>query len=152
MKTRSSSLIAGALGAAVVIAGALAQDTKTGADEWVAPARAAKKKNPIALDDASRAKGMAVYVKECASCHGNKGKGDGPAVKDLEKRPEDLTLPKTLNQTDGALFWKLTEGRKPMASYEKTLSEDDRWHVINYLRTLAPQAAKSTQTTKKGPR
>lgn len=142
MKTRSASLIAGALGAAVVIAGALAQDTKTGADEWVAPTRASKKKNPIALDDASRAKGMAVYVKECASCHGNKGKGDGPAVKDLEKRPEDLTLSKTLNQTDGALFWKLTEGRKPMASYEKTLSEDDRWHVINYLRTLAPQAAK----------
>lgn len=142
MKTRGSFLIAGALGAVVVIAGALAQDTTTGADEWVAPVRAAKKKNPIAVDDASRAKGMGVYMKECASCHGNKGKGDGPAVKDLEKKPEDLTLPKTLNQTDGALFWKLTEGRKPMASYDKTLSEEDRWHVINYLRTLAPQTAK----------
>lgn len=139
MRSKASLLITGAA-AALFLGAALAQD-KPG-DEWVAPARAAKKKNPIEANETSLAKGKTVWAKECASCHGDKGKGDGPAVKDLEKRPEDLTLPKTLNQTDGALFWKLTEGRKPMASYEKTLSEEDRWHVINYLRTLAPKPAK----------
>lgn len=139
MKTRTSLLIATVLGGALVLAGALAQDTKTGANEWIAPVRAAKKKNPIAVDDASRAKGKAVYVKECVSCHGNSGKGDGPAVKDLEKKPGDLISTKTQKQSDGALFWKITEGNKPMASYDKTLSEEDRWHVINYLRTLAPK-------------
>ena len=140
MKSNTSLLYAGVLATALVFGAAVAQD-KPG-EEWIAPARAAKKKNPVEASEASLAKGKTVWVKECASCHGDKGKGDGPAVKDLEKKPEDLTLPKTLNQTDGALFWKLTEGRKPMASYEKTLSEEDRWHVINYMRTLAPKPAK----------
>mgnify|MGYP001602916783 FL=1 len=142
MKTRTSLLIATVLGGALALASALAQDSKGGADVWVAPARAAKKKNPVAADAASIAKGKVLYVKECASCHGDTGKGDGSAVKDLEKKPEDLTLPKTLNQMDGALLWKLTEGRKPMPSFDKTFSEEDRWHVINYLRTLTSNSAK----------
>ncbi len=130
--------------AAFVVSGlaiaALAQD-KPG-EEWVAPARAAKKKNPVEANEASLAKGKTVYTKECASCHGDRGKGDGPAVKDLEKKPGDVTTSKVLDQTDGALFWKITEGRKPMASYEKTLTEEDRWHVINYMRSLAPKPNK----------
>lgn len=142
MKTKSSLLIAGVLGTALVMAGALAQDTKTGVVEWIAPARAAKKKNPIAVDAASLAKGKTLYTKECASCHGNAGKGDGPAAKALEKHPGDLSLPKLWDQTDGAIFWKLTEGRKPMPSNLLTMSEDDRWHVINYTRTLAPKPSK----------
>ena len=137
MKSNTSLLIASVAVAALFLGAALAQD-KPG-EEWVAPARAAKKKNPIEVNQASLDKGKAVYVKECASCHGDKGKGDGPGVKDLEKKPGDLTASKVLDQTDGALFWKITEGRKPMASYEKTLSEEDRWNVISYLRTLAPK-------------
>lgn len=135
-------LIAGIVAGTLAIAAALAQDNTGGADEWVAPTRAAKKKNPVEANEASLAKGKTVWAKECASCHGDKGKGDGPAVKDLEKKPGDLTIAKVLDQTDGALFWKITEGRKPMATYEKTLSEEDRWHVINYMRTLAPKPAK----------
>ena len=142
MKRNASLLIAGLVAGGLAIAAALAQDSKGGPDEWVAPARAAKKKNPVEVNEASLAKGKSVYVKECASCHGDKGKGDGPAVKDLEKKPGDLTIAKVLDQTDGALFWKITEGRKPMASYETTLSEEDRWNVINYFRTLAPKPAK----------
>lgn len=137
---RKRPLLIAALVAVVWAIAAFAQE-KPG-EEWNAPARAAKKKNPIEANEASFAKGKVVWTKECASCHGDKGKGDGPAVKDLEKKPEDLTLAKTLNQTDGALFWKITEGRKPMASYAQTLNEEDRWHVINYLRTLAPKPFK----------
>ena len=139
MKSNISLLIVG-VAAALFLGAALAQD-KPG-DEWVAPARAAKKKNPIEANEASLAKGKAVYVKECASCHGDKGKGDGPAIKDLEKKPEDLSAKKTVEQSDGALFWKITEGRKPMASYEKTLSEEDRWHVINYTRSITAKPTK----------
>jgi len=110
------------------------------ADEpWVAPARAAKRKNPITADDASLAKGKALYTKECLSCHGEKGKGDGPAVKDLEKKPGDLSDPKLWEQSDGALFFKLTEGRKPMPSMEQAFTEEQRWQVINYVRTFAPK-------------
>lgn len=142
MKPKTSLLIAGLVVGSLAIAAALAQDSTGGTNEWVAPARAAKKKNPIEVNEASLVKGKAVYVKECASCHGDKGKGDGPAVKDLEKKPGDMTSTKTQEQSDGALFWKITEGNKPMASYDKTLSEEDRWHVINYLRTLAPKKEK----------
>jgi mono/diheme cytochrome c family protein len=103
---------------------------------WVAPARASRKPNPIGSDDASLAAGKSVYVKECLQCHGDKGKGDGPASRDLNPKPHDLSDDAVVKQTDGALFWKLTEGRKPMPSYDKTLSEDQRWQVINYVRTL----------------
>jgi len=142
MKTRISLLIAIALGGALVIAGALAQDNKGGAEEWIVPARAAKKKNPVTMDDASFAKGKALYVKECLSCHGQTGKGDGPAAKQLEKSPGDLSNAKLWEQTDGALFWKITEGRKPMPSMEKAFTEEERWQVINYTRTLAPKPSK----------
>jgi mono/diheme cytochrome c family protein len=110
-------------------------------NEWKAPARAAKKQNPIPADANSIAVGKTVYTKECFSCHGTAGKGDGPAAKDLEKSPGNLSDPKMWDQTDGALFWKITTGKKPMASYENLLTEEQRWHVINYTRTLAPRPA-----------
>ena len=113
----------------------------TAPSDWKAPARATRKKNPISADDASLATGKAIFGKECVSCHGVAGKGDGTAAKDLEKKPGDLSKPSMWDQTDGALFWKITEGRKPMPSFEKSLSEDQRWHVINYVRTLAPKPA-----------
>jgi mono/diheme cytochrome c family protein len=110
---------------------------------WVAPARAARKKNPIAPDAGSIAAGKAIYMTQCLKCHGDAGKGDGPSAKDLNPRPKDLSDPNVASQTDGALFWKITTGRKPMPTFEQLISEDDRWNVINYVRTLAP--APSTQ-------
>ena len=109
--------------------------------DWTAPARASRKKNPIAYDDASVAAGKELYAKQCLSCHGETGKGDGSAAKDLDKKPNDLTLPKVQDQTDGALFWKVTEGKKPMPSFEKMMTDDQRWQTINYLRSLAPKPA-----------
>ena len=103
-------------------------------EEWKAPARAAAKKNPVAVDAASIGRGKAIYTAECASCHGSSGRGDGPGAKDLEKSPGDMT--KLGSQSDGALFWKITEGKKPMASFAKKLTEPQRWDVINYLHTL----------------
>lgn len=103
---------------------------------WNAPESAKKKKNPIAADEASISRGKKVYIKECLSCHGKKGKGDGPSVATLEKSPGDLTSSKVQSQTDGELFWKITEGRKPMPSTKTSLTEEERWQVINYVRTL----------------
>ena len=103
-------------------------------EEWKAPARAAAKKNPITADAISVGRGKGVYTAECASCHGNSGKGDGPSAKDLEVTPGDMT--KLGGQSDGALFWKITEGKKPMASFTTKLTEQQRWDVINYMRTL----------------
>ena len=103
-------------------------------EHWEAPARASAKKNPIAADAASIGRGKAIYTAECASCHGNSGRGDGPSAKDLEKSPGDMT--KVGDHSDGALFYKITEGKKPMPSFAKKLSGPQRWDVVNYLRTI----------------
>lgn len=105
-------------------------------EAWKAPLRASKKKNPIPADEKSLAAGKVAYEQHCLSCHGTDGKGDGPAAKDLPKKVRDLADPQTLAENDGALFWKITEGRAPMPAYEKLLTEQDRWHVVNYLRAL----------------
>src|SRR5436309_1803744 len=109
-------------------------------DDWHAPDRASKKKNPVPSDQKTIAVGKDIYTHQCVSCHGNAGKGDGPAAKDLTPKPHDLGAPNVVAQTDGALFWKVTEGRKPMPSFEKLISEDERWEVIDYVRTFAPPA------------
>lgn len=129
--------------AVALAAGALfahAADDKTA--PWEAPARAAKKKNPVPASEASLTRGREVYVKDCASCHGDQGRGDGPGVKDLEVKPGDLSDPHSVAHTDGDLFWKITEGRKPMPSFAENYSDEDRWNVINYLRTLTAKPAK----------
>lgn len=137
-----------ALGFVIASWSAMSGAAESDAQQWKAPARAARKKNPIPADDKSLAAGKAVYLKECLSCHGEQGRGDGSAAKDLNPKPRDLRTAELWEQTDGSLFWKLTEGKKPMPSYEKLLSEEDRWNVINYIRNAyAPKdSAAATQS------
>ena len=104
--------------------------------EWKAPARAARRKNPVPADQKSLEVGKAVFTAQCIMCHGPKGLGDGPQAKDLTPKPRNLSDPNVQNQTDGSIFWKLTEGRKPMPSFEKLISENERWNVIKYVRTF----------------
>ena len=105
-------------------------------EDWVAPKEARDKKNPVTVDEAALAEGKKAYDKECLSCHGKKGKGDGPKAEELDKAVRDLGSPKTQSQTDGELFWKITEGKKPMPSTKKTLSETQRWQVVLYIRNF----------------
>lgn len=104
--------------------------------EWKAPASADAKKNPLGDDAATIAAGKAVYVKECLSCHGKKGKGDGPSAAELDVPAGNFTTAATQGQSDGALFWKISEGRKPMPSFKKKLNETKIWQSVIYMRTL----------------
>jgi len=103
---------------------------------WTAPPSANKVINPVASNPKSLAAGKSIYTKNCYDCHGKKGKGDGPKSGDLDKSPKDFTKEQFQKQTDGSLFWKITEGRKPMPSFKKDLTDEQRWQVINYVRTL----------------
>jgi mono/diheme cytochrome c family protein len=114
---------------------------------WVVPARAARKKNPIDSSDASIAAGKTIYVAQCLKCHGDAGKGDGQSSKDLKVKPKDLSDPTVASQTDGALFYKITNGRSPMPTFEKLISDDDRWNVVIYIRTLEPMPATQPDAT-----
>jgi mono/diheme cytochrome c family protein len=106
------------------------------AAKWTAPASADAVKNPVAPDPSSIEAGKKTYKKECFSCHGKGGEGNGPQAKDLETPPGNLRLPETQKQTDGAMFWKISEGKKPMPTLKAKLSEAERWNVVNYVRTL----------------
>jgi len=77
-------------------------------------------------------------------CHGETGKGDGPKGADLKRKPGDLSHSKMGQQMDGELFWKITEGKTPMPSFETKLSEEERWEVVNYIRTLGPKSEGTT--------
>lgn len=113
--------------------------TKTGIEQrapWVAPKAADTIKNPLKGNTESIAEGKKIYAMYCVVCHGDKGKGNGVAASGLNPRPADHTSAKFQAQSDGAIFWKLTTGNPPMASYAKTLTVKQRWQVINYMRTL----------------
>ncbi len=109
---------------------ALAQST------WKAPADADKLENPYANDTKSAAKGKKLYKQMCAICHGVKGKGDGMAGASLTPKPANFTSDAIQSESDGAIYWKLTEGKAPMASYKDMLTEAQRWELVTYIRTL----------------
>ena len=91
-------------------------------------------KNPVARDEQSVRLGRGLYAKHCQSCHGPGGRGDGPAVGRLNVEVTDLTHPDVQSESDGELFTVITRGSKPMPAYRKLLGEEQRWHVVNYLR------------------
>lgn len=106
------------------------------AQKWLTPAPSAAKKNPIAPTQNSIAAGQKIYSKTCVMCHGKSGDADGPAVIELNIHPAKLSDPQLTTESDGALFWKITTGKKPMPAYGKRLSETDRWNLVNYIRTI----------------
>lgn len=103
---------------------------------WKAPDSADQKKNPLTADAANIAAGKALFLKECASCHGKKGKGDGPSAATLDVPAGNFASEATQKQSDGALFWKTTVGRKPMPSFKKQFSETQIWQLVIFMRTL----------------
>ena len=107
-------------------------------EEWLAPPEADKLKNPFTGDIKSTEKGKVLYGIYCTPCHGEKGKGDGSASLSIKTKPADHTSPKIQKQSDGAIYWKLTEGRSSleMVSYKYALSDNERWYLVNYIRTL----------------
>jgi mono/diheme cytochrome c family protein len=105
-------------------------------EDWKAPADADKMANPLKGNAEASEAGKKLFIQFCAVCHGDKGKGDGVAGISLKPKPANFTLDKIQQQTDGALFWKLTEGRPPMASFKSILTETQRWQLVNYLRSF----------------
>jgi len=101
--------------------------------KWQAPAEALARANPLAQKPEATAGGKKLFQRNCVECHGATGTG-------LEKkRAADLQLTAVQQQTDGALFWKITNGNtdRGMPSFSR-LPELQRWQLVLYLRTLTP--------------
>ena len=106
-------------------------------EPWVAPDAAAKKANPVKSDAESLATGKSLWTKHCQSCHGKKGLGDGSKAATLKTHPGDFSKADFKSQSDGAIFYKTSEGRKDMPSFKKKIPDaDDIWSVVNYIRSL----------------
>ena len=118
------------------------QQVLAGKGVWKAPAWADTLKNPFAGSDQAIQAGQKIYAQLCAICHGNSGKGDGVAGMALNPRPADLTTEQVQKQSDGAIYWKITTGRPPMAAYEASLTEEQRWQLVTYIRSLAKEKNK----------
>jgi len=110
---------------------------------WELPADAEKTKNPVAATPESIEKGKALYLARdkgnCIFCHGETGAGNEANLPKLRRKPADLSNKERMTaMTDGELFWKITKGINGiMPAGEKKMPEaEERWHVVNYIRTL----------------
>ena len=137
MNTNGRIRSLGVLAMLFVIAIIASSSTPIGDNPWMAPKSADQLKNPFKGNIEATKEGKKLYLRYCKVCHGSTGKGDGPAGLALKPRPSDHTSDRIQNQSDGAIFWKITQGRTPMASYRKVLTEEQRWKMVNYIRELA---------------
>jgi mono/diheme cytochrome c family protein len=110
-------------------------------EPWPVPEKFKGVQNPVPAAPESIEAGKLVFVKECLTCHGPTGVGDGPQAKDLEVEVGNLRRD-IANQTDGELYYKISKGKTPMPEFIKTLQPEERWHAINYVRTLQASPAK----------
>ena len=113
MKTKFSVLFAGIF--AIALMAFIPKSTYQ--DPWPVPDTYKNKVNPLKGNAESLVTGKTLYNQHCKSCHGTKGKGDGPKA--------------------GSLYYKTEKGRIDMPSYKtKIPAANDMWAVVNYMRTL----------------
>ena len=104
---------------------------------WIAPAEAATRANPLSERAAIVAGGRKLFHGRCAACHGDDGQG-------TSKGP-NLGAAYVQGQTDGALFWKITQGntRTGMPTFS-FLPAPQRWQLVLHLRELRRKSAASS--------
>lgn len=106
-------------------------------DKWEVPEKYKKMENKYAGEDEDGI-GEELYAQHCKSCHGREGYGDGTKAKELDTEMRDITAEEVQSQTDGELYYKALIGRDEMPNFEKKIKDDeDRWMIINYLRSLS---------------
>ncbi len=104
---------------------------------WPVPEKQAKTANPVKSDATSISAGKSLWSQHCASCHGKTGLGDGNKAAQLKTQPGDFTKATTQSQSDGSLFYKISEGRDDMPSFKKKIpDQEDIWNLVNFVRTL----------------
>lgn len=110
--------------------------TEVFAQEWMVPGAQKNAVNPQEYNLANVTKGKELYAKNCKSCHGDPGKNNALP---LNPPPVDITSEKIQKNTEGELFYKITNGRGAMPQFKATISDDDRWRIVNYIMNFNPK-------------
>ena len=94
-------------------------------------------RNPVPPSSDSVSEGLALYQTHCLLCHGETGLGDGPSASTMNPPPADLVVHVPLHP-DRALFEFVRDGipGTAMPALRATLSDEEIWHIINYIQTL----------------
>lgn len=102
-------------------------------------------KNPVAASAKSVATGQELYQKYCKHCHGDSAKGDG-TLAPSGSHPRDLTdAGWQKKMTDGEIFGTIRDGVPPkfwMKGFRSKLTAQEMWHLVNYVRSLAPKPSR----------
>lgn len=94
--------------------------------------------NPFLATVDSIAQGKELFIVGCVACHGEQGRGDGPASIFLERSPRDLTDTDAMNAfTDLELFEMIGDGNDIMPAFEDAYTQEEIWHIVHYVRTLS---------------
>ena len=113
-----------------------------GDKNWPVPDAAKKRPNPVKATPQALAAAKKIYTEMCMQCHGDTGKGDGTEAMMYTVKPANFTDAHMMKEmTDGEIFFKMTEGRKPMPGFKNTLSEEQRWQLVHFVRTFAAPSA-----------
>lgn len=105
------------------------------AQEWFVPEDQKALENPSEYNLSNVQKGKDLYNLNCKSCHGDVGKNNGLP---LVPPPPDVASNIMQANTEGELFYKITNGRGGMPQFKSTISEDDRWRLVNYITNYNP--------------
>jgi len=116
---------------------------------WSATAKARKLRNPVPATADALAAGSEIYKQHCQRCHGANGDGKGEKAAELSVAPGDFTDTRKMSTlTDGELFWEITKGRRPMPAFGDKLSDQERWQVVDWIRTFAGKRVFSPTLTR----
>ena len=103
---------------------------------WLVPEKNAKMRNPIKADAEVLKIGKDLWITHCVACHGRQGAGDGPKSATMKTFMKDMGSASVQGQTDGALFYKISEGRGEMPAYkEKVTDPKELWSIIHFVRS-----------------
>jgi mono/diheme cytochrome c family protein len=107
---------------------------------------AAKVPNPVKPTKESVALGKERFDVFCVPCHGPEAKGGvtGPVATKFIPPPDITNAELHRQRTDGYWHSYIMVGGAVMPAYGEAMSSEEAWHIVNYLRSLAPQAATRT--------